>query len=55
MLDGLVAGNVNKTIAHELGISPRTVEVYRANLMSKMQAKSLSELIRMTLTARALD
>ena len=55
VLDGLVAGNANKTIAHELGISPRTVEVYRANLMSKMQAKSLSELIRMTLTARALD
>jgi two-component system response regulator FixJ len=55
VLDGLVAGNANKTIAHELGISPRTVEVYRANLMTKMQAKSLPELIRMTLTARALD
>jgi two-component system response regulator FixJ len=55
VLDGLVAGNANKIIAHELGIGPRTVEVYRANLMTKMQAKSLSELIRMTLTARALD
>jgi two-component system response regulator FixJ len=55
VLDGLVAGNANKIIAHKLGISPRTVEVYRANLMTKMQAKSLSELIRMTLTARALD
>jgi two-component system response regulator FixJ len=55
VLDGLVAGNPNKTIAHELGISPRTVEVYRANLMTKMQAKSLSELIRMTLSARAID
>jgi two-component system response regulator FixJ len=55
VLDGLVAGHANKTIAHELGISPRTVEVYRANLMTKMQAKSLSELIRMTLAARALD
>jgi two-component system, LuxR family, response regulator FixJ len=55
VLDGLVAGNANKTIAYELGISPRTVEVYRANLMSKMQAKSLSELIRMTLSARAPD
>jgi len=50
VLDGLVAGNANKTIAHDLGISPRTVEVYRANVMTKMQAKSLSELIRMTLT-----
>jgi len=55
VLDGLVAGNANKTIAYELGISPRTVEVYRANLMTKMQAKSLSELIRMTLAARGLD
>lgn len=55
VLEGLVAGNANKTIAHELGISPRTVEVYRANLMTKMQAKSLSELIRMTLAVRALE
>ena len=55
VLDGLVAGHANKTIAHELGISPRTVEVYRAHLMTKMQAKSLSELIRMTHAARALD
>ena len=55
VLDGLVAGNANKTIAHDLGISPRTVEVYRANLMTKMQAKSLSELIRITLAARTVD
>jgi two-component system response regulator FixJ len=55
VLDGLIAGNANKTIAHDLGISPRTVEVYRANVMSKMQAKSLSELIRMTLGLRTLD
>jgi two-component system, LuxR family, response regulator FixJ len=55
VLDGLVTGNANKTIAYELGISPRTVEVYRANVMTKMQAKSLSELIRMTLAARPLD
>jgi two-component system response regulator FixJ len=55
VLDGLVAGNANKTIAHELGISPRTVEVYRANVMTKMQVKSLSELIRMTLVARTKD
>lgn len=55
VLDGLVAGNANKIIAYELGISPRTVEVYRANLMTKMQAKSLSELIRMALAVRTLD
>lgn len=51
VLDGLVAGLPNKTIAYDLGISPRTVEVYRANVMSKMQAKSLSELVRMALLA----
>jgi two-component system response regulator FixJ len=51
VLDGLVSGNPNKTIAFDLGISPRTVEVYRANLMSKMQASSLSELVRMALLA----
>lgn len=55
VLDGLVAGSANKTIAYDLGISPRTVEVYRANLMNKMQAKSLSELIRMALTIRPSD
>jgi two-component system response regulator FixJ len=49
VLDGLVAGLPNKTIAHELGISPRTVEVYRANVMTKMHAGSLSELVRMVL------
>ncbi len=47
VLEGLVAGHPNKTIAYDLGISPRTVEVYRANLMTKMGARSLSELIRM--------
>ena len=36
VLDGLVAGNANKTIAFDLGISPRTVEIYRANVMTKM-------------------
>src|SRR5712692_1845343 len=40
VLDGLVAGNPNKTIAFDLGISPRTVEVYRANVVTKMQATS---------------
>jgi two-component system response regulator FixJ len=52
VLDGLVAGHANKAIANALGISPRTVEVYRANLMAKMQAKSLSELIRMAILAQ---
>ena len=47
VLRGVVQGQPNKTIAYELGISPRTVEVYRAGLMSKMQAKSLAELVRM--------
>jgi len=49
VLKGVVAGLPNKTIAFELGISPRTVEVYRAGLMGKMQAKSLPELVRMVL------
>jgi two-component system, LuxR family, response regulator FixJ len=54
VLDGLVAGHANKQIAFDLGISPRTVEIYRANLMNKMQAGSLSELVRMALIAGAL-
>jgi two-component system, LuxR family, response regulator FixJ len=49
VLDGLVAGKANKIIAYDLGISPRTVEVYRANVMTKMQADSLSDLVRMVL------
>ena len=51
VLEGLVVGQVNKTIAFDLGISPRTVEIYRANVMTKMQAASLSDLVRMALTA----
>jgi two-component system, LuxR family, response regulator FixJ len=51
VLGGLVAGRANKQIAFDLGISPRTVEIYRANLMSKMQAGSLSDLVRMALIA----
>ena len=49
VLDGLVAGKANKVIAYDLGISPRTVEIYRANVMTKMHAKSLSELVRLAL------
>jgi Response regulator len=47
----VVDGKMNKVIAHELGISVRTVEVYRANVMSKTQAKSLSELVRTAMLA----
>jgi two-component system response regulator FixJ len=53
VLDGLVAGKANKMIAYDLGISPRTVEIYRANVMAKMQAKSLSELVRLALLIEA--
>jgi two-component system response regulator FixJ len=52
VLEGLIAGHPNKTIAYDLGISPRTVEVYRANLMTKMEARSLSELIRMAILGK---
>jgi len=51
VLRGVVGGKANKVIAYDLGISPRTVEVYRANVMTKTGAHSLSELVRMALLA----
>lgn len=54
VLEGLVAGKPNKIIAFDLGISPRTVEIYRANVMTKMNAGSLSELVRIALVAGLL-
>jgi two-component system, LuxR family, response regulator FixJ len=50
VLGGLIAGCPNKVIARDLEISPRTVEIYRANVMTKMRSGSLSELVRMALT-----
>lgn len=52
VVDGLVDGKANKVIAFDLDISPRTVEVYRANAMMKMQARTLSDLVRMVTIAR---
>ncbi|WP_136619218.1 MULTISPECIES: response regulator FixJ [Mesorhizobium] len=51
ILSGVVAGLPNKSIAYDLNISPRTVEVHRANVMAKMQATSLPQLVRMALAA----
>jgi len=53
VLDLIMEGASNKAVAASLSISPRTVEIYRANVMSKMRADSLSELIRMTLSSGA--
>ncbi len=55
VLDGLVAGKPNKIIAFDHGISPRTVEIYRANVMTKMEAGTLSDLVRMAMLAGLLD
>jgi two-component system response regulator FixJ len=55
VLEGLVAGKANKVIAFDLGISPRTVEIYRANLMTKMAANSLSDLVRMAMMSGILE
>lgn len=51
VLQGLVDGLPNKTIAYDLGISPRTVEIHRANLMTKLHVKSLSEALRIAFSA----
>ena len=51
MLVRLVDGRPNKVIAHDLGISPRTVEIHRANLMEKLACRSLAEAVRMAIAA----
>lgn len=55
VLHGLVAGKPNKVIAFDHGISPRTVEIYRANVMTKMEAATLSDLVKMAILAGILD
>jgi two-component system, LuxR family, response regulator FixJ len=55
VMQGLVSGQSNKVIAREYDISPRTVEVYRANVMTKMQAGSLSELVRFAIRAGVFE
>jgi two-component system response regulator FixJ len=55
VMDGLIAGLSNKLIARDYDISPRTIEVYRANVMTKMQAGSLSELVRLAMRAGLLN
>lgn len=52
VLDGLVDGKANKAIAYDLQISARTVEVYRANLMTKMHAQTLSDLVKMVMITK---
>jgi two-component system response regulator FixJ len=52
VLNGLAQGLPNKTIAFDLGISPRTVEIHRANLMTKLQVRSLSEALRVAFAAK---
>ena len=52
VLDGLANGLPNKTIAYDLGISPRTVEIHRANVMNKLEVKSLSEALRIAFAAQ---
>jgi two-component system response regulator FixJ len=54
VLDKLVMGRSNKVVAHELGISPRTVEIHRARVMDKMNASSLSDLVRIVLATEGV-
>ncbi|MBH1999512.1 MAG: response regulator [Sphingomonadaceae bacterium] len=51
VLNGLIEGLPNKTIAFDLGISPRTVEIHRANLMQKLEVRSLAEALRIAFHA----
>lgn len=51
VLEGLVEGNPNKTIGYDLGISARTVEIHRANLMRKLEVRNLSDLLRIAFAA----
>ena len=51
MLDGLACGYPNKTIAYDLGISSRTVEVYRANVMAKLEVNNFAEVLRIAFAA----
>jgi two-component system response regulator FixJ len=55
VMAAVVAGHPNKTVAYDLGISPRTVEVHRANIMAKMQARSLPELVRMAIAMNLIE
>tara|TARA_R110002033_G_C3882071_1_gene238063 strand:- start:1309 stop:1935 length:627 start_codon:yes stop_codon:yes gene_type:complete len=55
VLNGLLQGYPNKTIAFDLGISPRTVEIYRANMMEKLRVKSLAEALRIGFAAEAVE
>ena len=55
LLDLVVAGRANKVVAHELGISPRTVELHRARVMDKMSARTVADLVRITLLAKGPD
>jgi RNA polymerase sigma factor (sigma-70 family) len=51
VLDGLLAGGTNKTIARDLGLSPRTVEAHRARIMERLGAQSLPELVQIAVAA----
>ncbi|SIN60749.1 two component transcriptional regulator, LuxR family [Parasphingorhabdus marina DSM 22363] len=55
VLDGLMTGYPNKTIAYDLGISPRTVEIYRANMMEKLRVRSLAEALRLGFAAEEAE